>query len=106
MSKKHSKNKEIKNRTAGVSFDIEENAEEIFLNYLNEDTGPVEKSEEPATLPKARKRTGKIPQVKIDLHGLTLDEACAALDEKVNQLRNGGQSRVRLRVVTGKGIQR
>jgi DNA-nicking Smr family endonuclease len=82
----------------GVDFNLEEDAEAIFIKFL-EDNEPVashsDHDQQPFRVPKRGR-------CKVDLHGLTLDEAKSELLAVVDRMKIAGGS-WQIRVVTGKG---
>lgn len=83
----------------GVDFSLEEDAEEIFLKFLEENEPVAIESEQP----RPARRAMRGGSLKIDLHGLSLDEAKAELLRRVDGLIATGKGDWQLRVVTGKG---
>lgn len=93
----------------GISFQEEDReiVEQMMLEHLESsfDLSLAEADEQfPMHPPKgARKQSKGIAKAKLDLHGLTLDEAKDRLKEQVEHLRKVGPNPVELEVVTGKG---
>ncbi|WP_132314730.1 Smr/MutS family protein [Pseudobacteriovorax antillogorgiicola] len=82
-------------------FDIEEDAAEIFLSYLENDPMPIKDNE--LEKPKKQNRSKRKAEVSLDLHGMTVFEAQAYIDEKLSQIR-AKHVKYRVRLITGKGL--
>lgn len=90
----------------GVDFDIEEDAEDIFMRHLAEDPMqvPVEKVETKSDIARRRKKEKKsLEEVSLDLHGLTVAEAQSCIDRLIQKL-SAGKNPVILRIITGRGL--
>lgn len=109
MAKKPRKNsKKDEAIHKGVHFDLEEDAFEIFLRYLEEDVPPPDQPEE-GTSEKRKKgskraRKRQMPAISIDLHGYTLAEAIQHLESEIDWLRERHSGLIKLRIITGKGL--
>jgi DNA-nicking Smr family endonuclease len=87
---------------SNVKFELEENAEELFLEALDHiDPGQKREDRQKSTAP--RKGQRRPTRTKIDLHGMTLDEAKKALDVFVGDLIALGVTS-QITVITGKGL--
>jgi DNA-nicking Smr family endonuclease len=94
---KHSKPNKVPPRP---QFELEPDAEEIFLDYLQNQFAPGRKDD--LTNPRGRSATDKEPTfVKVDLHRRSIREALDIIDEMIGSVRPGRQ---RFRVITGKGL--
>ena len=87
---------------SNVKFELEENAEELFLQALDR-VDPKQKPEDREKPKTIRKGGNRSSQSTIDLHGMTLDEARRALDVYIGDLIALGVTR-QITVITGKGL--
>jgi DNA-nicking Smr family endonuclease len=88
----------------GVRFELEDDAEQLFLESLDK-VNPKEKLEFEDTEPrglKAKKNRGP-KSINIDLHSLTTEEAKAAVSHKLDQLI-ADRKDYEVVIITGKGI--
>jgi DNA-nicking Smr family endonuclease len=80
-------------------FELEPDAEEIFLDYLETQFAPGRKDD--ATNPRRRAAPEKGSSfIEVDLHRRTIREALDIIDKMVDSVRPGRQ---RFRIITGKG---
>ncbi len=107
MAKKMHKGSRREERSYNsVSFDLEEDALEIFLQYLEEDNPPDDYDEMPHTKKKIGKRQKKqsVCHINLDLHGHTVEEAKKRIDAELYHLREKNRGMVGLRIITGRGL--
>src|SRR5690349_21079674 len=86
-----------------IRFELEADAEEIFLKHLQEFKPDKQDAEEPKEPEKKASKTHKaLLLTELDLHGLHLDEAQRRVREVLEDLldRNGTH---RVKIITGKG---
>ncbi len=92
-----------KDEPSRIRFELEENAEELFLSHLQEFKPDKRDAEEPE---KAQKRAAKPRQVnavqEIDLHGLRLVEAQQRVRDVLDGLIEMAGTH-KLKIITGKG---
>lgn len=108
---KEKKNK-LKNNYDPVQFEIEEDAAELFRQHLDmfdpDEVLDSKKSLPPKRFQESHKSGSKNSRVrethKIDLHGLTVQEAQSEVDRKINELARTHSGRFTLRIITGKGL--
>ncbi|HYX38921.1 MAG TPA: Smr/MutS family protein [Oligoflexus sp.] len=86
-----------------IRFELEEDAEELFLRHLEQFKPDKREAEEPKEPEKKASKTHKATMVhELDLHGLRLDEAQHTVREFLNGLcEMTGMHRVK--IITGKG---
>lgn len=86
-----------------IRFEIEEDAEELFLRHLEQFKPDKVDAEEPKEPEKKASKTHKATMVhELDLHGLRLDEAQHRVREVLDGLREmAGMHKVK--IITGKG---
>ena len=108
MGKKKKANQFDQVEDPAMEFELEENAMELFLDHL--DVEPPTKMEqddkthaEVKNQPKMCKKGSKDHE-KVDLHGMTLAEACRFLDGRIEQWFSARSRQLDLEVVTGKGL--
>jgi DNA-nicking Smr family endonuclease len=92
-------------KPAGVNFELEEDAEAIFvasLDNLKPDKQPMTEELMPLKS-KAQKPKGPV-SLNIDLHGKTLSEAMATLDHAFERALDETGVTYEVTVITGKGI--
>ena len=102
MGKNHKKNGGKPPQNKNYRFELEENAQEIFLEHLENCDNEELLAKEPHP-PTARSRKEPCKLEELDLHGLTLTEALNFLERRIKQhlLRNGVH---RMRIITGRGL--
>ena len=100
--KRNKKKKGVRNvQDPMLTIELEDNADEIFRNFIDE-FDVFDKDEELL-------ETSLNPTVKqkvihdVDLHGKTLEEAKFHIDLFVSSLQNGHQGVCELKIITGKG---
>ena len=115
MGKKSSKNK-IKALTDsdpfGILFRLEDNAGEIFTDYLEKEFSEdilEEKESHPEASGKPSKKEGRDRPVSftVDLHGLHLDEAIFRADSFIRENQAREQKHrpsITCKIITGKGL--
>lgn len=93
----------LPNRGQGVRFAIEENADEIFRDFVFNRWSPDKLviEPDPKTLPK--NKTPSKAEFEIDLHGMSLDEAIDAVDQLIRNELAKGKPIIRGKIITGKG---
>jgi DNA-nicking Smr family endonuclease len=108
MSKKRQDNAhKARQPEHGVRFDVEDDAETLFrqaVDQIGSTRGKILlKDESPDRAPRAK---SKPREVKIDLHGMTLEQASRHVDDQVNAiLENLAPGNVAtIDIVTGKGL--
>jgi DNA-nicking Smr family endonuclease len=86
-----------------IRFELEEDAEELFLRHLEQFKPDKPDAEEPKEPEKKVSKTHKAQQVhEIDLHGLSLEDAQHRVRAVLDGLREmAGMHRVK--IITGKG---
>jgi DNA-nicking Smr family endonuclease len=86
-----------------IRFELEEDADELFLKHLEQFKPDKPDAEESRESRKKASRTHRAPQVhEIDLHGLSLEEAQHTVRAVLDDLREmAGLHRVK--IITGKG---
>ncbi len=86
-----------------IRFEIEEDAEELFLKHLEQFKPDKPGAEEPKEPEKKASKTHKAMNVhELDLHGLRLDEAQQRVRDVLDGLREmAGMHKVK--IITGKG---
>lgn len=86
-----------------IRFEIEEDAEELFLRHLEQFKPDKQVAEEPKEPEKKASKTHKATIIhELDLHGLRLDEAQQRVREVLDGLREmAGMHKVK--IITGKG---
>jgi DNA-nicking Smr family endonuclease len=116
MSKKRQDNAhKARQPEHGVRFDVEDDAETLFrqaVDQIGSTRGKIllkDESPDRSVSERVRgksKTAGPRPELKIDLHGMTLDEARRHVDDRINDLLvklNPGNV-VTINIVTGKGL--
>jgi len=100
-----------KKKIAHISFELEENAVEIFEEYLDKmDVTKMPKKDSledltPAKSPKkSKKKPANAKEFHVDLHGLILDDAKNRIENFINQALAQTNGPVKIKVITGKGI--
>ncbi len=88
-----------------IRFEIEEDAEELFLKHLEQFKPDKPGAEEPKEPEKKASKTHKAMNVhELDLHGLRLDEAQQRVRDVLDDLREmAGMHKVK--IITGKGVK-
>lgn len=98
-----SKKNKIKKLQPKITFDLEDNAEQLLRAALDDVPDFIDKEEVDISVTKKRhassKRTSSFYQ--LDLHGFTLAESQRKIDELFRQLIS--LQKVRIRIITGKG---
>lgn len=96
-----------KNKKSKVTIELEDDAEEIFLQALNNfDASAIDKEEfskSDLSHLKTAKKNQRRKKISVDLHGLTLSEAQNRLAKLLDTLLAGPRSEVEVMVITGKG---
>ena len=104
-----SKRGKNKNRPPKINFDMEDDADQIFRDHV-EQMGDIPESERSA--PEAKPLGKKKKSIKsqqssssgsIDLHGMTLKEAIHAVDKAIAGIVYSLKGEATLRIITGKG---
>ena len=102
-----------KNRPPKIDFEIEEDADQIFRDYV-ENMGDIPEHErsfpEAKPIPPSKssskssgKRSSGGDAKSIDLHGMTLNEAVRAVDRFLDGVVFDLRGEVRVKIITGKG---
>ena len=107
MSKRRKNRKKSNKLTdggTGVMFDLEENSEEVFKEFLERDSFSQPHSEDQKFQRRKSTSRPKETEMEVDLHGLTLDEAKAKVDSTINHFRHETKQ-LKLRIITGKGLR-
>lgn len=92
-----------KNEPRRIRFELEEDAEELFLRHLEQFKPDKIDADRPRELEKKASKTRKATKVhELDLHGLRLDEARHRVREVLNGLSEMAGMH-RLKIITGKG---
>lgn len=94
------KNKSPKT-TPSVTIELEEDAEEVFLEHIEKHFSPMKTVEEQKPRAKSRGRS-ELASFSIDLHGDTLSVACDRLRGYIAD-KIASHGHFKLRVITGKG---
>ena len=104
VSKKSSKNKSL-SKDSKLVIELEENADELFANAIDEDWKPHEHQD--SNFEQVKKSSkGKSSKVerRVDLHGKTVAEARSVVGSLIEDLRMRYTGLVTLKVITGKGL--
>ena len=91
--------KKITTRTSGISFNLEENAQQMMQDAVATMPAQIDKDTDETHKPTTRPKTGSY---QIDLHGLTLLESQQQIDALLRRVVSGA-SNVRVKIITGKG---
>jgi DNA-nicking Smr family endonuclease len=99
-----------KNRPPKIDFEIEEDADQIFRDYV-ENMGDIPEHErsipEPKPIPssksKGAKRSSAADAKSIDLHGMTLKEAVQSVDRFLASIIFDLRGETTVKIITGKG---
>ena len=104
MARKRAKNKSLKEKSSSaIHFALEDDAEDIFVKFLEENQIPDKDSESHQSRSQKSRKHQAQPQIEIDLHGLTVREACKIVSHKINEVK--AQSLVfTVKIITGKGL--
>jgi len=91
----------------GVRFDVEADAETLFKQAIDQiGRGDAKFQIKDETTRQQSRAKPKPAEVKIDLHGMTLDHARRHVDDRINEVLVGlpAGAVATVRIVTGKGL--
>ena len=108
--KKHKHIRELSSDEAGpVLFEDESKAHELLEDFLDNHFDPehseVEQTQKSRpNLAKKKKNAANVKKISLDLHGKTLEESEALIQETVDHARTSGLREIDLHIITGKGL--
>jgi DNA-nicking Smr family endonuclease len=97
---KKSLNKQ-KDKMSGVVFELEENAEDLFLEHVL-NVKPSQKDTDNQEIRQGEKLSAVMTSRVLDLHGLSLEEACELIRNRSFEWMQV-HGKVRVKIITGKG---
>lgn len=94
----------LKSDPGSVQFELNEDDAALFREYVESEIPAIQDAEQPDDQPRVHSRRQKHESmIEIDLHGLTVVEAKALVNETLRRLL-AKHARFAVRVITGKGL--